>query len=186
MLGAGLPKWTFGGAYLFWSQLAPGEGEILYCGEAVDLIQRQSQHLRGPRRAGNQHGPLTDHFAQRADASCGLALLVIPPDTLPWWEPPDDPPFLEDDVPKRAGEQLEALLLRASIDLTGDRPRFNSREDESHSHHDHDLFRYLSLARYLLDFDDVTMDFRTYFIRAEVVEATKAYSDDVARCAHLR
>jgi hypothetical protein len=186
VLAGGLPKWTYGGAYLFWRQFAPAEGEILYCGEAEDLARRQAQHLKGPRRPGNQFGPLSDMFGEVGGADCGVALLVIPPAMLPWLDPPDDDPFLEDDAAKRAGERLEGLLLRASLDVQGSMPPLNSREDASKLRQDHDLARYQSLIRYLLDFDDVTMDFRTFFIRSETAAAAAALREDVVRCPQLK
>lgn len=180
--------WRFGGAYLYWAQ-APeggGAGTVLYCGEAVDLLQRQEQHLVGPPDGGNKFAALTAFFNAQPQAVCGLALLVIPPDALPWFSPPDDKPFLENGAAKEAGEALEGLLLKASINLTGAMPLFNSRNDASKKHHVEDVFRYRSLARFLLDFRDVTQDFCTFWIRDEQRDAQSKLGDLLQRCQAMR
>jgi hypothetical protein len=148
-------KWAFGGAYLFWSQPPEGggDGEVLYCGEAEDLLQRQCQHLAGPAGVGNKFRQLCAYFAEQP-LCCGLALLVIPPRELPWLSPPDDNPFLEERAAKEAGEALEALLLRAAINVQGKMPRFNKRSDASRYCHDVDGVRFQSLLRFLLGHPD--------------------------------
>lgn len=188
ILRSGLPSWTFGGAYLFWSQLPEGEGngELLYCGEAVDLVQRQRQHLQGPPGGGNKFVELSVYFGSASTQVCGLALLVIPPSALPWMSPPDDLPFLEDGASKRAGQKLEGLLLRASVNSDGALPRFNDRNDASKYRHLDDEPRYWSLLRYLFDHRDATMDFVTYWIRSEEVDASRYFADLVTKCPELK
>src|ERR1700722_12040314 len=128
MLSVGLPKWIFGGAYLFWRQTDTGGGP-LYWGGAVDLRQRHAQHFRGGAGQGNKFVDLTAHFVTYPNELCGLALLVISPAALPWLSPPDNSFVLEDDAAKRAGEGLEGLLLRASIAVFGRMPPLNDRND---------------------------------------------------------
>lgn len=183
-----LPLWTFGGAYLFWAQAhdAQGEGEVLYCGEAADLAQRQGQHLSGPAGAGNKFAELSAHFGTASEQVCGLALLVIPPQGLPWMYPPDDLPVLEDGAAKAEGQALEGLLLRASVNVGGSMPRFNDRNDASRHRHSDDTPRYWSLLRYLFDHPDASMDFVTYWIRSEEVDASRYFGDLVARCPELK
>jgi hypothetical protein len=189
ILAAGGTRWTFGGAYIFWGQVPveveDGGGEVLYCGEAQDLSARQAQHLTGPGHGGNKFAPLSEYFASRESLLCGLALLVIPPRSLPWMESPDDGPVLENGAPKRAGEALEGLLLRASMNLFSAMPLFNTRADASKFRHDDDVVRFLSLIRYLLDYRDVTMDFTTFWIRAEEEDAAERLVDEVRRCKEL-
>lgn len=182
---ADCPRWKFSGAYVYWAQLEGEGGQILYCGEAEELSQRHGQHLRGPAAQGNKFGELQQYFSAHPTEKCGLALLVVPPNSLRWLEPPDDDPFLEVGEAKRAGEELEGLLLRACINLFGKRPPFNSRKDESKYPHNDDVVRFQSLVRYLLDYEDVTMDFTTFLIRAERSKAAAHLNEEIRRCPAL-
>jgi hypothetical protein len=181
-------RWRFGGAYLYWAQPneGAGGGVVLYCGEAEDLVQRHEQHLSGPSDAGNKFADLSAYFSAHPEMVCGLALLVVPPAELPWLSPPDDEPFLDERVAKEAGEQLEGLLLRASINVSGAMPPFNDRNDASRKQHDDDVVRYLSLVRYLLDYDDASMDFWTCWIRAEEREVASKLGDLLEDCDATR
>ena len=162
--------WRFSGAYIFAGKISEGAGQLLYCGEAVDLRNRIAQHLQGGG-GGNQFENLEWYFAQYSEHSCCLGLLVVNPRELPWLYPPDEEPVLEDGTEKRAAECLEALLLRAAINLRGELPTFNDRRDEARADHDVDTFRFQSLLRYLLDHPDASQDFVTFRIRSEEVEA---------------
>jgi len=183
LLATGLPRWSFGGAYLFWAQVPDTQdGNVLYIGEARDLAQRQAQHLLGPGNKGNKFSDLSAHFALHPPELCGLAALVIPPASLSWLYPPDEPPTLVDNAAKEAGESLEGLLLRASRNLSGSFPPFNSRADASKYRHDSDAVRYQGLIRYLLDHPDATMDFVTFRIRTERLEATTRLRAALSAC----
>jgi hypothetical protein len=105
---------------------------------------------------------------------------------LPWLSPPDDEPFLDERVAKEAGEALEGLLLKASINLAGVMPPFNTRNDASRKRHDDDVVRYLSLVRYLLDYRDVSMDFWTCWIRAEQRDAASKLGHLLDDCKATR
>ncbi len=182
---AGCPRWKFSGAYVYWAQYKAESGRILYCGEAEELAQRHGQHLGGPSALGNKFGELQAYFDAHPTDRCGLALLVVPPNSLRWLEPPDDEPCLEDREAKRAGEELEGLLLRACVNLFGEIPPFNSRNDASKYQHRADDVRFQSLVRYLLDYNDVTMDFTTFWIRAGHREAAAHLNAEIERCQQL-
>lgn len=182
---AACPRWKFGGAYVYWAQFEGEGGRILYCGEAEGLGQRQGQHLGGPATHGNKFGELAEYFAAHPTEKCGLALLVVPPSSLRWIEPPDDEPCLEDGEAKHVGEALEGLLLRACTNLLGQSPRFNRRNDGSKYLHGDDVVRFLSLVRYLLDYEDAMMDFTTFRIRAEQSGAAAHLNAEIERCPAL-
>lgn len=185
VLSAGSPKWTFGGAYLFWCQSDTG-GALLYCGEAVDLLQRQAQHFRGGPDQGNKFVDLSAHFVVNPDERCGLALLVIPPKALPWQSPPGGPLVLLDGAAKEAGQGLEGFLLRASVAMFGRMPEFNGRNDAALYRNDTDTVRFESLLRYLLEDPEASQDFTTFLIRDEAAESAAHLRARVTDCEGLQ
>jgi hypothetical protein len=181
ILATGDPNWSHGGAYLYWAQGREEDsgGELLYAGEAEDLTRRHTSHLLGGPATGHKFTELDAYFAEHPNMICGLALLVVRPIALEWLYPPDQPPILADDALKRAGEELEGLILRASKSRFRAMPRFNDREDASKFRHRDDVVRFESLARFLLDFRDVTMDFVTFRMRDELKEASTKLAAEV-------
>jgi len=185
IMSVGIPKWTFGGAYIFCSMpTRGGSGEVLYVGETRNFSQRLNQHLVGPGSSGNKHDALASVFSADPQAECVLALLVVQPTSLPVLDSPDGP-VLESGIEKVAGEGLEALLLKAHINWRGCLPRLNSRADEAKAHHAHDGAYLWSLVRFLLDEDDANQDFVSILIRAEQTRAEKIFAESIASCPAL-
>jgi hypothetical protein len=178
------PLWTFGGAYIFLTSEREGQGNTLYIGETIQFRTRIENHLLGPPRFGNAHKFLCDHFSVET-RQCVLALLVVGPDLLPVFDSPDDGAVWEVGVAKRAGEALEALLLKAHLNWKGALPPRNVKRDEAKAHHDHDAATFVTLIRHLLKSDDGWADFETFSIRQQRQEAEERLARHVDQCVVL-
>jgi hypothetical protein len=186
ILSAGKPLWTFGGAYLFLAAGATeGRGDVLYIGETLHFDVRMKSHLLGPATTGNAQDFLSNTFRE-GNRQCVLALLVVVPDQLPGLESPEDGIVWESDVAKRAGEALEALLLKAHLNWKGRLPPRNRKEDQAKAHHCHDGARFVNLMRYLLNSDDASADFVTFEIRGDREKAKERLVRHVQECGVLK